>query len=170
MPHQATVIRLCGLSVAWGLSVSLWHLCYWYHSLSHFSCLGEAQASKFCPADSVLLSTALNINTCLWGLINTQYREAAKKERTKHRISLHVHEDGNWGAAGKEKKWKIDINVKVYEKATAGCQMIVHLLAAVVGCDFRANILSFYNQNRVKFHNLLSFHHELMILFMFTKH
>lgn len=99
-PYRAAVLLLCGLSVAWGPSVVLQHLCYWYHSLSHFSCLGEAQASKFGPTDPVLLSAALNINTCLWGPINTWYREEAVKERT------NVHEDGKWGSGGKEKEWE----------------------------------------------------------------
>lgn len=81
MPHSAAVLWLCGPSAEWGPGVGLQHLCYWYYSLSHFSCLGEAQASKLGPADPALLSAALNINTCLRGPINTRYRGEAMKER-----------------------------------------------------------------------------------------
>ena len=99
---DAAVSWLCGLSVTWRPGVALQHLCYWYHSLSHFSCLGEAQASKFGPTGPAPLSSALNINTCLRGPVNTWYRGEAVKERAH--IS-HVDEDGKWGN-GKEERNK----------------------------------------------------------------
>lgn len=78
---------LCGPSVPCGPTVGLQHFCYWYHSLSCFSCLMEAQASKFGPTDPALLSAALNINTLLRGPVNTRYRGAAMNVRTNLRIS-----------------------------------------------------------------------------------
>lgn len=81
MPRRAAVLWLCDPSVSCGPSVGLQHLCYWYYSLSRFSCLGEARASKFGPTDPALLSAALNINTCLRGPVNTRYRDEAMKVR-----------------------------------------------------------------------------------------
>lgn len=92
------VIRLCGLSMEHEGWVWVYSLCYWYYSLSHFSCLREVWASKFCPAEPALLSAALNINTCLRWPINTQYRKG-KEDQALH-IS-HVHEDLKWGQSWK---------------------------------------------------------------------
>lgn len=77
--RQAAVIWLCGLPAAWEQAVGLWHLCYWYGSLSHFSCPRETQASKFAPTEPALLGVALNINTHLRGPVNAWYREESEQ-------------------------------------------------------------------------------------------
>lgn len=73
--HQAAVIRLSGLTVAWGLSVGFTTtfviniiLCLTFPVTERHRPLSLA------PKDPAPLSAALNINTCLRGPVNARYR------------------------------------------------------------------------------------------------
>lgn len=94
--HSRTVASwLCGPSTLRGPDVGLQHFCYWCYSLSCFSCLMVAQASKFGPTPPALLSAALNINTCLRGPVNTRYRATAVNARTPPPV-IRYGKQGRW--------------------------------------------------------------------------
>lgn len=126
MPHRGPPsLRPCGPSAA---SAVLRHLCYWYHSLSHFSCRGEAQASKLGPTDPALLSAALNINARLRGPVNTRYmqRRSIESEEQAARFS-HVLEDGV--VQGSRRNERL---LKQFEKSPCITIHLLHLLSVLI--------------------------------------